>query len=244
MAADAAEARSRGKAVIAWVSCSFGGAASILGPGLKEPKGIRSAEELLVSLLTRQSYMRTVFEAQADILISNLDRVSRRLGDLVDIVFYCGTDFGTQKGPFFSPKIFRDLYVPVYSRINGWVHSHTPWKIFKHTCGAVAEFIPLFIESGFDILNPIQYSAAGMDPKALKKTYGRDIVFWGGGVDTQDVLPFRTPGEVRREVLTQCELLFKDGGFVFAAVHNIQAKTPTANLIAMLDALREFNGSG
>jgi hypothetical protein len=240
--ADAAEGRKRGKAVAAAVGSSFGGAAFTLGPGLKNPKGVRSVEELLMSFMTRRNYLRSYFEAQADILIGNLERVNKRLGNLIDVFLYCGTDFGTQKGPFFNPEIFREIYLPVYSRINRWIHSNTPWKVFKHTCGAVADFIPMFIESGFDILNPVQYTAAGMDPKTLKKTFGKDIVFWGGGVDTQNVLPFGTPEEVKREVLSQCEIFAKDGGFVFAAVHNIQSKTPTENLVAMVDALREFNG--
>jgi uroporphyrinogen-III decarboxylase len=108
----------------------------------------------------------------------------------------------------------------------------------------VAEFIPHFIESGFDIVNPVQCSARGMDPKTLKERYGKQITFWGGGVDTQKVLPFGTPAEVRRQVLERCEIFAADGGFVFDAIHNVQARTPVENIVAMLAAVHEFNEAG
>jgi uroporphyrinogen-III decarboxylase len=123
-----------------------------------------------------------------------------------------------------------------------WVHRNTGWRTFKHSCGAVSKFIPGFIESGFDILNPVQCSAAGMDPRELKRTYGESLVFWGGGVDTQSTLPFGSPEEVREQVLRRCEVFAAGGGFVFNTVHNIQARTPTVNIVAMVNAVREFNG--
>ena len=132
--------------------------------------------------------------------------------------------------------------MPYYKRINDWVHRHTAWKAFKHSCGAVETLIPAFIESGFDILNPVQVSAAGMDARILKEKYGRDIVFWGGGVDTQKTLAFGTPEEVRTEVLERCEIFGRDGGFVFNSVHNIQANVPIANIVAMFTAIGEYNG--
>ena len=133
--------------------------------------------------------------------------------------------------------------MPYYREVNGWVHKNTRWKTFKHSCGAVERFLPSFIEAGFDILNPVQCSAAGMDAEPLKQKYGRNLVFWGGGVDTQQVLPFGTPEEVRRQVLTRCEAFYKDGGFVFTTVHNIQARTPVENIVAMIRAVGEFNGT-
>ncbi len=99
-----------------------------------------------------------------------------------------------------------------------------------------------FIDAGFDIINPVQCSATGMDPQTLKDRYGKNLVFWGGGVDTQKTLPFQTPTEVRQEVLKRCEIFSPDGGFVFDAIHNVQAMTPIENIIAMLDAVKEFNG--
>jgi len=126
--------------------------------------------------------------------------------------------------------------------MNDWIHENTTWKTFKHSCGAVATFMDHFIASGFDIINPVQCSAAGMDPKTLKDKFGDRLVFWGGGVDTQHTLPFGTPEEVREQVLGRCEIFSKNGGFVFDAIHNVQANTPVANVVAMIDAVKSFNG--
>ena len=190
----------------------------------------------------RRDFVHRVFEGQCDIALKNLARIHARVGNLVDVVNVCGTDFGTQNSSFCSTGTFRELWMPYYKRVNDWVHQNTSWRTFKHSCGAVSKFIPCFIESGFDILNPVQCSAAGMDPVELKKQYGSALVFWGGGVDTQKTLPFGTPEEVREEVLRRCEVFAPGGGFVFNTVHNIQACTPTANIIAMLNAVREFDG--
>ena len=156
----------------------------------------------------------------------------------MDVVFVCGTDWHPVSVLF--RKTFESLYAPYYRRINDWIHSHTHWKTFKHSCGAVEPLIGSFIDAGFDILNPVQLSAAGMDPVALKKKYGADIVFWGGGVDTQHTLPFGTPEQVREQVLSRCEVLGRGGGFVFNAIHNIQADTPVENVAAMIAALEEL----
>ena len=120
--------------------------------------------------------------------------------------FVCGTDFGTQTSAFCSVATFRELWFPYYKRVNDWVHANTAWKCFKHSCGSVERFFESFIEAGFDIINPVQCSAAGMDPAELKRKYGSRLVFWGGGVDTQKTLPFGTPQEVREEVLRRCEI--------------------------------------
>ena len=232
-----------GRGIIA----SFGGTALgdialVPGPQLKHPKGIRDVEEWYVSTLTRRPYVHEVFERQTGIALANLEKIFARVGNEVQAVFLCGTDFGTQQSTFCSVAAFRELYQPYYRRINDWVHSHTAWKTFKHSCGAVSTLLPAFIESGFDILNPVQISAAGMDARTLKREFGRDIVFWGGGVDTQKTLAFGTPAEVRAQVLERCEILGRDGGFVFNTVHNIQANVPLANIVAMFKALADLNG--
>ena len=241
--ADIRRAAATGRAVVA----SFGGTALgdialVPGPGLKHPKGIRDIAEWYVSTRTRRDYIHRVFDQQCEIALGNLERIARRAGNLVDVVNICGTDFGTQTSSFCSAATFRELWLPYYQRINGWIHRNTSWKTFKHSCGAVAKFIPGFIEAGFDILNPVQCSAAGMDPAELKRAYGGRIVFWGGGVDTQKTLPFGTPGQVREEVLRRCEVFAPGGGFVFNTVHNIQAGTPVENIVAMVNAVAEFNG--
>ncbi len=222
---------------------AFGDIALVPGPFLKHPKGIRDVAEWYVSTRSRQDYIHRVFDHQCEIGIQNLERIYAAVGDSIQAVFVCGTDFGTQTSAFCSVGTFRDLYFPYYKRVNEWIHAHTPWKTFKHSCGAVAKFLPSFIEAGFDILNPVQCSATGMDPEQLKQNFGDRIVFWGGGVDTQKLLPFGSPEQVREQVLRRCEVFAPGGGFVFNTIHNVQAGTPIENIVAMLDAVHEFNGS-
>ena len=232
-----------GKGIIA----SFGGTAlgdiaHVPAPALKNPRGIRDIEEWYMSLLMRPAYIHEVFEKQTGIALNNLSRFAAISGDTVDVAYICGTDFGTQGSLFCSPETFDELYKPYYRKINDWIHSNTRWKTFKHSCGAIFDLIPNIIDAGFDILNPVQISAKGMDPVKLKATYGKDIVFWGGGVDTQQVLSFGKPEEVREQVRRLCEILGRDGGFVFNTVHNVQANVPVENLAAMIEMIREFGG--
>ena len=222
---------------------ALGDIALVPGPFLKHPKGIRDVVEWYVSTGSRQRYIHEIFERQCEVAIGNLDRVHAIVGDRIQAIFLCGTDFGTQTSSFCSVKTFQNLYLPYYKQLTNWIHSHTSWKVFKHSCGAVYKFVPEFIEAGIDILNPVQISATGMDPVQLKKNFGDRIVFWGGGVDTQRVLPFGSPDEVREQVLRRCEMLAPGGGFVFNTIHNIQANTPVENIVAMLNAVHEFNGT-
>jgi len=221
---------------------AFGDIALVPGPFLKNPKGIRGVTEWYVSTRTRRAHIHRIFERQCEIGMGNLERIHARIGDAVDCVFLCGADFGTQTSSFCSVATFRELWFPYYKRVNDWVHANTSWKCFKHSCGSVERFFESFIEAGFDIINPVQCSAAGMEPAGLKRKYGSRLVFWGGGVDTQKTLPFGTPQQVREEVLRRCEIFAPGGGFVFNSIHNLQAGTPVENIIAMLDAVHQFNG--
>jgi hypothetical protein len=240
----AQKARATGKAVIASLGgTALGDIAHVPGIKLKNPKGIRDIADWYMSILIRPDFIRTIFERQTALAIENFSRLYQVIGNNIDAVYICGTDFGTQDSTFCSPEQFTDLWLPFYKIINGWVHQNTGWKTFKHSCGAVESFIPLFIEAGFDIINPVQISAKGMDPVMLKKNYGKDIVFWGGGIDTQKTLPYGKPEDVRSEVLRLCEIFARDGGFVFSSVHNIQANVPVENIVAMVDAVKEFNGT-
>lgn len=223
---------------------AFGDIALVPAPFLKHPKGIRDVAEWYMATVTRQDYIHAIFSRQCEIALENLGRIHAIVGDLVDAVFLCGTDFGTQTSQFCSAETYESLYAPYYKRINRWIHDHTAWKTLKHSCGAVEPLISRFIESGFDILNPVQCSAAGMDAAGLKARHGGRIVFWGGGVDTQKTLPFGTPREVREQVLRRCDIFSRDGGFVFNPIHNIQANTPVENMVAMFEAVREFRGHG
>jgi len=164
------------------------------------------------------------------------------VGDRVTAVFITGTDFGTQAGPFISPNSYRRLYQPFHRRVNDWVHAHTTWKTFIHSCGSIVALLPDIVDAGFDILNPVQCSAAGMDPRTLKDRFGERIAFWGGGVDTQRTLPFGTPEEVRREVRKRIAIFGRGGGFVFNTVHNVQANTPVENIVALYEAVQESRG--
>ena len=237
------KARDTGKAVIAGLGgTALGDIAHIPGIKLKKPKGIRDITEWYMSILMRPDYIRAIFDRQSEIAVENFTRLHQVIGDNIDAVYICGTDFGTQDSTFCAPDQFDDLWLPYYRRINDWIHSHTNWKTFKHSCGAVESFMPHFIDAGFDIINPVQVSAKGMDPELLKKNYGKDLVFWGGGIDTQKTLPYSTPEKVREEVLRLCDIFAPDGGFVFNTVHNIQANVPVENIVAMVNAIQEFNG--
>jgi len=238
------DAQRTGRAIIMNVGgTAFGDIALVPAPFLKHPKGIRDVAEWYVSTSSRRDYIHQIFSRQCEVAIDNLKRVHQAIGAAVDAIFVCGTDFGTQTSAFCSVKTFRELYFPYYQRLNGWIHEHTTWKTFKHSCGSVERFIPSFIEAGFDILNPVQCSATGMDANHLKSAYGDRITFWGGGIDTQQVLPFGAPEEVRRQVLERCRIFSQNGGYVFNTIHNVQARTPVKNIVAMLDAVHEFNGS-
>ena len=151
-------------------------------------------------------------------------------------------DLASQDRCLVSPDLYRKLIKPRHTRLFAFIRKHAkaPVKIFYHSCGAVMELIPDLLESGIDILNPVQVSATGMDTRELKRRFGKDLTFYGGGVDTQRILPRGTPAEVRDEVRRRVEDLAPGGGFIFNAVHNIQADVPPENIMAMRDALREF----
>ncbi len=232
-----------GKAIMLNIGgTGFGDIALVPAPFMKHPKGIRDIEEWYISTLARPDYIHKVFEKQLEIALKNLEKVAAKVKDKVQILYVCGTDFGTQSGTFCDIDTFKSLYHPYYKGLNDWVHQNTNWKTFKHSCGAVETLIPSFIEAGFDILNPVQVSAAGMEANKLKQKYGRDITFWGGGVDTQQTLPFGKANEVYSQVKERLEIFSENGGFVFNTIHNVQANTPVENILAMFDAIHDFNG--
>ena len=218
---------------------SFGDAAFVSGPALAHPHGVRDLEEWYMSLVTRPDYVREVFERQCEIGLANLAKIHAVVGDALTAVFLAGTDFGSQKGPLISPKTYRGLFQPFHARVNDWVHTHTHWKAFIHSCGSVWRLLDDITDAGFDVLNPVQTSADGMDPQRLKDRYGDRLSFWGGGIDTQRVLPFGSPEEVRDMVRERMRIFGTGGGFVFNTVHNIQARVPVVNVVAMFEAVNE-----
>jgi hypothetical protein len=239
-------ARIRGdkRAVVSGVGgMAFGDIALVPAVFLKHPKGIRDISEWYISLVERRDYIHHIFDYQCEIALRNLATFAALAGNAIDVLIVCGTDFGTQSSQFCSPATFDELFAPYYRRVNDWVHRHTKWKTFKHSCGAVRPLIDRFIDVGFDILNPVQCSAKDMDPGRLKADFGDRIVFWGGGVDTQRTLPFGTPAEVRAQVTERLQAFSPGGGFVFNTIHNVQARTPVANIVAMVEAVHDFNGA-
>jgi hypothetical protein len=225
--------------------CTFGGltfgdVALVPATFLKNPRGIRDVEEWYVSTVTRADYIKAVFARQAELAIENLARLHAAVGDKISVIQTNGTDFGTQNGPFLSPAQYRDLFLPYQKKVNGWIHQHTNWKTFMHCCGGVVPLLDGIVEAEFDILNPVQCSASGMDARQLKQRYGDQLVFWGGGVDTQKTLPFGTPAEVREQVTERIETFVPGGGFVFCAIHNVQARTPLQNLLALFEVVRSY----
>jgi len=220
----------------------FGDIALVPGVTLRHPKGIRDVAEWYMSTVTRRDYIQQVFERQCEIALSNLPRVYEAVGERVMVAWISGTDFGAQNNCFISPKAFRTLYKPYYQRVNEWIHQNTGWKTFIHSCGSILPIIPDIIEAGFDILNPVQTSAANMDPAVLKQRFGQQVTFWGGGVDTQSVLPFGTPDDVRAQVRRRLQVFGPGGGFVFNPIHNVQARVPVENLLAMYQTHREYSG--
>jgi hypothetical protein len=228
------------KAVVASLGgTALGDIALVPAINLKHPKGIRGVEEWYISTLIREDLVKEIYDRQTDIAIENYKLLSKVIGDKIDVVFTCGTDFGTQNSTFCSTETFDRVWLPYYRKVNDWIHQNTNWKTFKHSCGAVESLMSHFIEAGFDIINPVQINASDMDPQKLKDRYGDHLVFWGGGVDTQGAFAFGTPQQVMDQVRRQCEILNKNGGFVFNTVHNIQANVPFENVVAMLDALKE-----
>jgi uroporphyrinogen-III decarboxylase len=193
-----------------------------------------------MSTITRRDHLVKIFECQLEIGLANLERIAQVVGDRVTAVVTSFTDFGMQTGPFISVKAYRALYKPFNKAVNDWVHAHTSWKTFTHCCGSVRDLLEDFIEAGFDILNPVQTSAARMDPKELKETFGDRLTFWGGAVDTQQTLPFATPEVVRQQVRERIKIFGQGGGFVFNPVHNVQSGTPVANLLAMYETVHEY----
>jgi len=200
---------------------AFGDIALVPAPWMKDPKGIRDIEEWYISTVS----------------LGNLERIYQAVGNKVHLLFLDGTDLAAQNTLFCSPEGYRELYQSASRKLNDWIHTHTEWKTMKHCCGGCEPLIEGFIEAGFDILNPVQTSAGGMDPQLLVDKYGGRIVFWGGGVDTQQTLPFGKPDEVRQQVAERVRTFSRKNGYVFNTIHNIQCNTPVENVLAMFEAL-------
>jgi hypothetical protein len=197
-------------------------------------------EEWMMMLLTEKETCHEMMNRLVEASIKCLDLLHQATGDHCLAWVIASDDSGTQHGEFIKPSLWAEMIKPHYRKLCDWVHANTHWKTLMHSCGSVYNLIPHFIEAGIDILNPVQTSAANMDPARLKKEFGQRIVFWGGGCDTQSVLGGATPQEVREHVRERLKIFAPGGGYVFTQVHNIQRNVPVENVIAMLDAALEF----
>lgn len=202
---------------------------------------LRRMDNFFMDLMVDKETVSRFLDKITDMHLASLEKKCRSVGDLVDVIRF-GDDLGMTSGPFIDLETFRKLFKPRYKILCDYVKQNSNMKIFLHSCGSIRQFIPDLIEVGFDIINPVQTNCAGMDAAGLKKDFGKEITFWGGGIDTASVLSRGTPDDIRKDVLNRCEILSKDGGFVFAAIHNILAEVPPINIIAAFDAVREFNG--
>ena len=216
----------------------------VIGGGIFE-QGCRTVglEDFMMALVLDRPFAERLMDGITEIYLESIRRYLDAVGEYID-VFTFWDDVCGQNGWLISPDLYVGLIKPRQRRLFDAIRRGTDAKIFYHGCGAVFDLIPHLIEIGVDILNPVQVSARGMDSRRLKERYGKDVTFWGGGVDTQGVLPFGTPEQVREEVKRRIDDLAPGGGFVFNAVHNIQAFVPPANIVAAFDAAFEYGRYG
>ena len=202
---------------------------------------LRGFENFYMDLVAEPEFADALMQAVADYQIALYEHVLAEVGPYVDVVMVA-EDLGSQDGPLISPDTYRRMIKPVEKRIWQFIKSKTNARLFLHSCGSVRRFIPDLIELGVDILNPIQVAAAEMDPAELKREYGKDLTFWGGGCDTQRVLTFGTPDDVEREVRQRIRELGPGGGFVFNQIHNIQPGVPAENIVRMFETVLTHGG--
>lgn len=200
---------------------------------------VRGMENGLIDLIQNVDFAEAFLDRMTETIIKAQTAFLNEVGDLIDVHF-TADDLAGQNGPLISPRIFRRMIKPRWAKIISIIKSKTKAKVFFHSDGAIEEFIPDLIEIGVEILNPVQVSAKGMELSKLKKKYGKNITFWGGGCDTQSTLPYGTPSQVREEVRRHIQILAPGGGFVFSAVHNIQPYVPVENIIEMFTAANYF----
>ena len=203
---------------------------------------LRRMDNFLMDLALEPDQVIRLVEALMESHMQTLKKVCDAVGDTVDILRF-GDDLGMMTGPFMSPATYRTLFKPYHTELNAFVHKHTPMKTMLHSCGSIHALLPDLIEAGYDIINPVQTSCKDMDPARLKQEFGRDITFWGGGCDTISVLPHATVSEVRAHVLERLAIFSPGGGFVFNTVHNILPEVPPENIVALFEAVKEFNRS-
>jgi uroporphyrinogen decarboxylase len=200
---------------------------------------LRRLDNFLVDLVMDQANVERLLDALVEIHLKTLENVCAAVGDIVDIARF-GDDLGADQGPFMSPKTYRRLFKPRHKLLTDYVKQHSNMHTFLHSCGSIYKLLPDLIEAGFEIINPVQTIARDMEPARLKQEFGKDLTFWGGGVDTRFTLNRGTPEQVKANVRANIEALAPGGGFVFNTVHNILPDVPSANILAMFEAIDEY----
>ncbi|MGM0531202.1 MAG: uroporphyrinogen decarboxylase family protein [Bacteroidota bacterium] len=202
---------------------------------------IRRMDNFLMDLYLQPDRVEALLDGLMERHIQMLSKICEYVGDIVDIV-RVGDDLGTMNGPLMDPQIYRQFFKPRHKQLCDYIKQHSKMHTFLHSCGSIYQLIPDLIEAGFDILNPVQTQARDMEPEKLKREFGKDLTFWGGGVEPVGTLNKATPQQVREEVLQRLEIFSKGGGFVFNTVHNILPDVPPENIVAMYNAVKEFKG--
>jgi uroporphyrinogen decarboxylase len=198
-------------------------------------------DRFLTDLAEDRPKVEALLDKLVEMHLASLEKVLDAIEGYVQVI-QMGDDLGTQLATVISPRMYREIFKPRHRLIYERVRRRKGIHLFLHSCGAIADIIPDLIEIGVEILNPVQTSGRGMEPGRLKREFGKDLVFWGGGCDTRDVLPDGTPDEVHRHVRERIKILGAGGGFVFCQVHNILPNVPPANIAAMYEAVRESGG--
>jgi uroporphyrinogen decarboxylase len=202
---------------------------------------LRRMDNFLMDLYLDPLNVERLLDGLMEIHLSKLEKICAAIGDLVDFAKF-GDDLGMDSGPFMDPSVYRAFFKPRHKMLTEFVRQHSGMHPFLHSCGSIYQLIPDLIDAGFEVLNPVQTNATGMDPMVLKSEFGRDITFWGGGIDTRKILNFGTPGEVKDQVKKRLEVFSKNGGYVFNTIHNILPDVPPRNIVSMFEAVDEFNG--
>ena len=197
-------------------------------------------DNFLMMLAAEPARAHRFLDALLEIHLRNLEKFLAAVGDSIDIICF-GDDLGAQNSPQISPRMYREFFKPRHAAMWARARQLAPVKVMLHCCGAVRPLLPDLIDAGLDAINPVQISCRGMEAEELKREFGRDLAFWGGGCDTQSILPRATPAQLREHVLHQCRVLAPGGGFVFQQVHNIMANVPVENILAMYGAVHEFD---
>ena len=200
---------------------------------------LRRLDNFLVDLVMDQANVERLLDGLMEQHLKTLEKVCAAVGDVVDIARF-GDDLGTDQGPFMSPKTYRQLFKPRHKLLTDYVKQHSSMHTFLHSCGSIYKLLPDLIEAGFEIINPVQTIARDMEPVRLKREFGKDLTFWGGGADTRFTLNRGTPAQVKDNVRANIEALSPGGGFVFNTVHNILPDVPPANIVAMFEAIDEY----